>query len=59
MATFTYTPSFPADESSNPIKRVVRLGEGYEHRIQFGLQRDAKNGVLRSLIETTQKGIIF
>ena len=42
MATFTYTPSFPADELSNPIKRVVRLGEGYEHRIQCGLQRDPK-----------------
>ena len=42
MATFTYTPSFPAYESSSPTKRVIRLGDGYENRIQFGLQRDPK-----------------
>ncbi len=46
MATFTYTPSFPATEQSKPSVKKVILGEGYQHRIQVGLQRDPKNWVL-------------
>ena len=46
MATFTYTPSFPATEQSKPFVKKVILGDGYQHRIQQGLERDPKNWVL-------------
>jgi phage-related protein len=42
MATFTYTPSFEATESSRPRTRRFQAGDGYEQRIRFGLQTDAK-----------------
>ena len=42
MATFSYTPSFTAKEHSKPSVRTVKFGEGYEQRLQFGLQRDPK-----------------
>ena len=40
MATFSYTPSFPATETTTPLVNVVRLGDGYEMRQQVGLQRE-------------------
>jgi len=43
MATFSYTPSFPATEQSAPIAKTTVFGEGYQQRIQFGLNRDPKN----------------
>tara|TARA_R100001463_G_scaffold897_3_gene4010 strand:- start:355 stop:690 length:336 start_codon:yes stop_codon:yes gene_type:complete len=43
MATFSYTPSFPALEQSAPIVRTVVFGEGFQQRLQFGLNRDPKN----------------
>ena len=46
MATFTYTPSYSATETSQPLARTVQFGEGYEQRIQFGLQRDPKSRAL-------------
>ena len=46
MATFTYTPSFPATEQSEPKVNTVSFGDGYRQSIQFGLQRDPKNWVL-------------
>ena len=46
MATFSYTPSFPALEQSAPIVRTVVFGEGYQQRLQFGLNRDPKNWAL-------------
>jgi phage-related protein len=42
MATFTYTPSFEATESSKPRARKFAAGDGYEQRIRFGLNTDAK-----------------
>lgn len=42
MATFTYTPSFPASEISKPRVRRVALGDGYEQRVRFGLNTDMK-----------------
>jgi phage-related protein len=42
MATFTYTPSFEATESSKPRVRKFQSGDGYEKRIRFGLQTDPK-----------------
>jgi phage-related protein len=42
MATFTWTPSFEATESSRPRARVARFGDGYEQRLRFGLNTDPK-----------------
>jgi phage-related protein len=42
MATFTYTPSFEANESSKPRVRKFVAGDGYESRIRMGLNTDAK-----------------
>lgn len=42
MATFTWIPSFSATEVSKPLVRRVKLGDGYEHRIRFGLNTDLK-----------------
>ena len=49
MATFSYTPSFPASEKSAPIARTTVFGEGYRQSIQFGLNRDPKNWSLQFL----------
>ena len=46
MATFSFTPSFPALEQSVPIVRTVVFGEGFQQRLQFGLNRDPKNWAL-------------
>lgn len=46
MATFTYTPSFPATESSQPRVRRFQAGDGYEQRITFGLNSDPKEWAL-------------
>jgi phage-related protein len=42
MATFTYTPSFEATESSKPRANKFQAGDGYEQRIRFGLNADPK-----------------
>lgn len=42
MATFSYTPSFEATEASKPRVRKFQAGDGYEHRIRFGLNTDPK-----------------
>ena len=42
MATFTYTPSFEATESSKPRVRKFQAGDGYEQRVRFGLNTDPK-----------------
>ena len=46
MATFTYNPSFIANENSQPNVRTVQMGEGYRQSVQFGLQRDPKTWTL-------------
>lgn len=42
MALFSYAPSFEAAEVSKPDVRKFQAGDGYEHRIRFGLSTDAK-----------------
>lgn len=42
MATFTFTPSFEATESSKPRVRKFMSADGYEQRIRFGLRTDPK-----------------
>tara|TARA_R100000458_G_scaffold32596_1_gene29983 strand:+ start:313 stop:648 length:336 start_codon:yes stop_codon:yes gene_type:complete len=43
MATFSYTPSFPATERSNPRITTVSFGDGYEQRLAYGENRDPKD----------------
>ena len=38
MATFpSITPTYGASKTSNPMKRVVQFGDGYQHRLTVGL----------------------
>lgn len=46
MASFTWTPSFEATESSQPRVRKFQAGDGYEQRIRFGLNTDPKEWTL-------------
>jgi phage-related protein len=40
--TFTWTPSFPAAQNSQPTVRTVKFGDGYEQRLRYGLRTDLK-----------------
>jgi phage-related protein len=42
MATFTFTPSFPAELQEQPEIRTVKFSDGYEQRLTFGLNTDPK-----------------
>ena len=43
MATFpSVTPSYGAEKRSQPRRRVVQFGDGYEQRVQFGLNQNPK-----------------
>jgi len=46
MATFTYTPSFQASQSSKPRVRKFASGDAYEQRVTFGLHPDLKQWTL-------------
>lgn len=43
MATFTFTPSFEATESSKPRVRKFQAGDGYHQMVRFGLHTDPKD----------------
>lgn len=43
MATFTYTASYSASESSQPRVQKVQFGDGYEQRLRYGLNVDPKS----------------
>jgi phage-related protein len=42
MATFSYTPSYSASETSKPRAHRFQAGDGYEQRVRFGLRNDPK-----------------
>ena len=43
MATFpAIQPTYGAQKSSAPRVRVVQFGDGYQHRLQVGLNQDPK-----------------
>ncbi len=47
MATFPdYKPRVGASKSSAPKVRSTRFGDGYEQRVQFGLNQDPKEWTL-------------
>ena len=47
-------PSFPVRKSSSPNIRTIKFGDGYEHRITFGLHQNPKTFILswKNLSET-------
>ena len=55
MATFpNIEPSFPVRKTSKPNTRLVKFGDGYEHRLLFGLNQNPKifNLTWKNLSET-------
>ena len=43
MATFpSITPTYGVQKRSKPNTKTVRLGDGYEHRLRFGLNQNPK-----------------
>ena len=43
MANFpSIEPSFPVRKVSRPKTRIVKFGDGYEHRLLFGLNQNPK-----------------
>lgn len=59
MATFSYTASFVATENSAPRTRKTQFGDGYEHRLRFGLHTDPKEWQLQFNNRTdTERGNI-
>tara|TARA_R100000654_G_scaffold5314_1_gene15135 strand:+ start:419 stop:769 length:351 start_codon:yes stop_codon:yes gene_type:complete len=44
MATFPSTPeaSFPVRKQQKPNLRIVKFGDGYEHRLLFGLNQNPR-----------------
>ncbi len=55
MATFpSIEPSFPVRKISKPKTRTVKFGDGYEHRLLFGLNQNPKvfNLVWKNISET-------
>ena len=43
MATFpSITPTYGVQKRSKPNTKTVRLGDGYEHRLLFGLNQNPK-----------------
>jgi len=43
MATFpAVEPSYQIEKRSNPVVKTARFGDGYEQRIQFGINQNPK-----------------
>ncbi len=43
MATFpSITPTYGVQKRSQPNTKTVKLGDGYEHRLLFGLNQNPK-----------------
>jgi len=43
MATFpSISPTYGTRKNSNPNTKVIKLGDGYEHRLIFGLNQNPK-----------------
>ena len=59
MATFpNYKPRVGASKSSAPKVRTTRFGDGYEQRVRFGLNQDAKEWTLEWSVTETESNEI-
>lgn len=62
--TFSYVPDFSSKSSLKPNVRVAKFGDGYEQRVQFGINANPQNWSLvfnlRSDTETSAlTGFLF
>ena len=59
MATFpSITPTYNAQKNSQPNVRTVRFGDGYEQRLTFGLNQNAKRWSLTFEVSETDADTI-
>lgn len=59
MATFpSIAPTFNAVKSSQPTIRATKFGDGYEQRVKFGLNQNAKEWSLTFMVSTTDAATI-
>lgn len=59
MATFpSITPTYGASKASKPTPRVIKFGDGYEQRINFGLNQNPKEWSLTFVVSETDADII-
>ena len=56
MATFpSFTPTYVGfSKKSQPVKRLVRFADGYEHRVLFGLARHQNPKVYNLQFDVTE-----
>jgi len=58
MTTFTWTPDFGAQKTQTPAVKKAKFGDGYEQRVQFGINNNPQtwtlNFVNRDDTETNQ-----
>lgn len=59
MATFpSYDPVYSASKNSEPKTRTVQFGDGYQHRVTFGLNQNPKEWSLTFDVTDTDADII-
>jgi phage-related protein len=59
MATFPdYKPTYSATKTSAPKMRKVQFGDGYEHRIRFGLNQNPKEWRLTFNVSDADANVI-
>lgn len=59
MATFpSIAPVFDAVKSSQPRTRVVQFGDGYQQRVNFGLNQNPKEWSLTFMVENDDANTI-
>lgn len=59
MATFpSITPTYNAQKNNQPNVRTVRFGDGYEQRLTFGLNQNAKRWSLTFEVSETDADTI-
>jgi len=55
MATFpAYNPNYSATKRSEPVKRTVRFGDGYEQRLSYGINQNPKQWSLSFNVTDTE-----
>ena len=59
MATFPLIqPTYGMRKNSNPNTKVIKLGDGYEHRLIFGLNQNPKTIDLTFVVSETDSDTI-
>lgn len=59
MTTFpSYRPTYSATKKSEPRTRITRFGDGYEQRVNFGLNQNPKEWSLTFDVSDTDAAVI-